>query len=204
MKYPFLASILILCALFYYENKKADKRNRANAKAYWDRELEANSTRKKPLDDVEFIKIPLDTLPCDKALDDNIVSEKVEDIKKLANDDIANFTNLTNTDLKLMYGVANLPYLQQCDMNYTVLVRTLNEWGQRLHELGLDDDALCVLEYAIRCKTDISKTYFLLADIYIQNNEISKAESLLENAESIQSPLKKSILETLNNKLSVS
>lgn len=201
MKYPFLASILILCALFYYERKKADRKYANSMKEFLDRELEANNTRKKPLDNLNLIKIDLSILPIEIGKDDVIIAEKIKDILNISKEDIVNFTGKTNTDLKLEYGVANLPYLQQCDMNYTVLARTLQEWASRLYELGYVNEALTVAEFAISTNTDISKTYYLAADIYIENNDKSKISKLLELAEAINTPLKSSIIKTLKEKL---
>lgn len=201
MKYPFLASILILCALFYYERKKADRKYDNSIKNFIERELQANNTRKKPLDNIEYIKIDLDLLPIDTANNDDIVSEKCKDIIDLSSQPIVNFTGMTNTDLKLEYGVANLPYLQQCDMNYTVLARTLQEWAARLFELGHVAEALSVVEYAISTNTDVSKTYYLAADIYKSSDEIDKINGLIERAKSLNTPLRNSIISNLEKKL---
>lgn len=201
MKYPFLASILILCALFYYERKKADRNYDSSMKKFWDRENEANNTRKKPLDDLQYINIDLSVLPMDIAGDDDVISEKQQDIINLSSEPVVNFTGLTNTDLKLEYGVANLPFLQQCDMNYTVLARTLQEWAQRLYELGYIDQALDVLEYAVGTHSDVSKTYYLAADIYITKNKSHKISELISIAETLNTPLKNSIVSTLKQKL---
>ena len=200
MKYPFLASILILCALFYYENKKADKKFRNSKEAFWERESLANSTRKKPLDDLTYIIPDLASLPTDIECDDPIIKEKVSDLVSLSEEKIVNFTGMTNTDLKLKYGVANLPFLQQCDNNYTVFVRTLQEWAERLYALGYSNEALCVARYAIDQGTDISKSYFLAADIYLSNGRPDQINDLIKAAETINTPLKNSIISTLKEK----
>lgn len=200
MKYPFLASFLVFCAVFYLRNRKVDKQRERNKKEYFDLEARANNTRKQPLDNLEYIKIPLETLPVSICTDDSTINECLSDLNELVKDDIVNFTGLTNTDLKLQYGPANLPYLQKCDMCYTHLVRILHEWAKQLYALDYHKEALTVLEYAVSIKADISNIYFMCADIYLEENNPEKIDKLIETASSLNSVLKDSIVRTLNSK----
>ncbi len=128
-------------------------------KEFWTRERKANSVRKKPLDDLDYVKIPLDKLPVD-ALPDN---ERAEEYRRSPYFSVytadRNLTGFTNTDLKLEYGTANITPLSQYDQNYTVLVRTLQQWADLLLDSGLTDDAETVLAYAVSIGTDVSHTY---------------------------------------------
>ena len=142
MKYPFFASFLVLCAIFYHNRKKIDRTDASIMQEYYNRENEANNTRKQPLDDLDYINIPFDTLPTDVLPDDDTIAECISDMEMLTKESIVNFTGMTNTDLKLAYGPANLPFLQKCDMNYTHLVRILNTWASRLYELDRHEAAL--------------------------------------------------------------
>lgn len=201
MKYPFFASFLVLCAVFYHNRKKADKIQAQTMQEYFDRENEANNTRKQPLDDLEYISIPSELLSLGTQGDDSTIAECMEDLRKLSEESIVNFTGLSNTDLKLMYGPANLPFLQKCDMNYTFLVRVLNTWSSRLCELGFKEDALAILEFAISIKADVSSIYYNAADIYIEQNTPDKIRNLISTAESLNSAMKNSIVRTLKGKL---
>lgn len=203
MKYPFFATFLVLCAIFYHNRKKADRSQARIMQEYFDRENEANNTRKQPLDDLELIKIDLDALPTDIMEDDDTIAECIKDIRNLAGESIVNFTGLTNTDLKLKYGPANLPFLQQCDANYTQLVRVLNTWAARLYENGRTDEALCVLEYAVSCKADVSSIYYLAATIYKEKKTPEKIEGLISTATELNSVIKDHIVENLKASLSM-
>lgn len=201
MKYPFFASFLVLCAIFYHNRKKADRSHAKIMQDYFKRENEANNTRKQPLDDLEYIKIDLSNLPTQAYDDDDLIKECIKDITRLCEESIVNFTGLTNTDLKLKYGPANLPFLQQCDLNYTQLVRILNTWASRLFELNDHDSALIVSEYAISLKADISNIYYMASDIYIEKGTPEKILSLIEIAEELNSVMKDHIVENLRSKL---
>lgn len=200
MKYPFFASFLVLCAIFYHNRKKADKIYAQTMKDYFDRENEANNTRKQPLDNLDYISVPSELLSLDVLKDDSTIEECIKSINQLSEESIVNFTGLSNTDLKLQYGPANLPFLQKCDMNYTYLVRTLNTWASRLYEMDYHNEALIILEYAISIKADISNIYYTAADIYLEQNTPDKINDLLATAESLNSVMKNSIIRTLKTK----
>ena len=85
MKYPFFASFLVLCAIFYHNRKKADRSHAKIMQDYFKRENEANNTRKQPLDDLEYINIDLDRLPTQVFCDDDLIVECINDITILQN-----------------------------------------------------------------------------------------------------------------------
>ena len=197
MKFPFLASFIVLIIAITLASKQAEKKQRKKEKDFWDREQKANFVRKKSLDDLEYIAIPFDSFPMTTACDDETVASCHRDLRGLEGDKIVNFTGLSNTDLKLEYGTANITALSQYDQNYTLFVRTLQEWGKRLYDLGYHDEALTVLEYAIATRTDISATYYLAASIYHEKGQTSKINHLLLVAETLQSAMKNAIVRTL-------
>ena len=168
-----------------YDEKKMDE--------YRVRELEANSTRKKSMDDLVFISLPLESFPMDIMTDDNQIKEIHETILNLSGEKILNLTGISNTDLKLKYGVANLPLLTHYDQCYTLLVKTLQSWALLLYEKGYEKECQTLLEFAIDTNTDISGTYKLLATIYVKNGEKTKFENLKSKTENLNSAMKKPI-----------
>ena len=197
MKFPFLASFIVLIITITLASKKAEKKRLKNTEEFWERERKANAVRKKSLEDLEYISIPFDSFPMDTAADDDIITSCHKDLESLRDEKIVNFTGFSNTDLKLEYGTANITPLSQYDQNYTLFVRTLQAWGKQLHELGYHDEALTVLEYAIATRTDISATYYLAASIYQEKGQAEKINHLLLVAETLQSAMKNAIVRTL-------
>ncbi len=192
-----LASLIVLIIAIAWASKKTDKKRQKINDDFWERERQSNFVRKKSLDDLEYISIPFDTFPMDIATEDEIIVSCHRDLEDLRNEKIVNFTGFSNTDLKLAYGTANITALTQYDQNYTLFVRTLQTWGNRLYELGYHEEALCVLEYAIATRTDISATYYLAASLYHEKGEDSKINHLLLVAETLQSAMKNPIVRTL-------
>ncbi len=197
MKTLFLSSLIVFCLLIAYENKKHKKMEEKFQKDFWDREARANSTRKKSLDNLPYITIPFESLPMETMQDNEHIKDIHALLKNLSTQNIVNFTGYTNTDLKLEYGTANITCLSEYDQNYTLLARTLQEWAEYLLAAGFTDDAQTVLEFAISTRTDISSSYYLLADIYDDKNETDKKAALLETAQTLNSAMKNAIVRTL-------
>ena len=100
---------------------------------------------------------------------------------------IVNLTGISNTDLKLEYGTANITVLTEYDQNYTLLARSLNQWGLFLKKNDQIAEAKKVFEFAIETKSDISNTYYELAEIYAKDLDFSKIEELCNLAEELPS-----------------
>ena len=177
MSLKILASLIILIAVVAHATKRQQRIAENREKEFWARERKANSVRKKPLDDLDYVKIHLDKLPVD-ALPDNERAEEYRSLlTSLSTQPIVNLTGFTNTDLKLEYGTANITPLSQYDQNYTVLVRTLQQWADLLLDSGLTDDAETVLAYAVSIGTDVSHTYYALAKICLLYTSPSPRDS---------------------------
>lgn len=197
MNLPVLTSVLIFVAIITFFNIRSTKLRKKKSDEYWERERKSNFVRKKSLEDLEYISIPFNSFPMTTACDDEIIEACIKDLRSLENEKIVNFTGISNTDLKLTYGTANITVLTQYDQNYTLFVRTLQEWGKRLHELGYDAEARTVLEYAINTRTDISATYYLLAELYAMNDEPEKIKHLIFVADTLQTVMRNPIVRTL-------
>ncbi len=128
---------------------------------------------------------------------DDEISEYQDTVRRLSGKRILNLNGLSNTDLKMEYGAANLPDLTEYDNNYITLVNILAKWGARLIELERYDDAVTVLEYGISIKSDVSRNFYLLADEYRRRNEPDKIDALTEAAGQLESIMKKPILQKL-------
>ncbi|MDR2547487.1 MAG: hypothetical protein LBC96_08310 [Lachnospiraceae bacterium] len=180
------------------------KKNEAEQeKEFWDTEQKANTTRRKSLDDLDYIQIPFDDLPFALMSDDQKVSEYHQTLRTLAENPIVNLTCITNTDLKLRYGAANITKLSRYDSAYTILARTLQQWAKALFEAGLSEAACTVLEFAVATKTDVSDTYLLLSDIYHEAGKTESIESLISIAEELPSSHSRRITARLREKLDV-
>ncbi len=198
MKFPFFASFIVFCIWLSYEIRKNRKNQENTTDAFWERESKANNTRRKPLDDLNYIKIPFDILPMDALEDDPVIKECRDTLYTISESPIVNLTGISNTDLKLKYGAPNIDFLMLCDQRYTVLARTLQRFAQVLYDNALVREAQTVLEFAITTGTDVSSSYKLLAKIYQNNGEKEKIRELIPIAEGLNTALSDHIVSFLN------
>ncbi len=197
MSLAILASLIIF-ALVISRNISLQSKNRKNTeKSFWERERLSNSVRRKSLDNLEYITIPLDKFPISLLKDNSTVAECIETLEILSGQHIVNLTGYSNTDLKLEYGTANITALTEYDQNYTLLVRTLQKWADILLEEGHTQEAKTLMEFAISTRSDISRTYYKLAEIYASRMETERIQSLIDTAETLRSSTKNIIVRTL-------
>ena len=164
---------------------------------YWERERKANSTRKQPLTDLTYVKIPLETFPIGLVTGNERIDDCERKLQALSELPIVNLSEFSNTDLKLKYGVANITILSEYDQNFLQLVRVLHEYGKELMELGYEAEAETVLQFAILSGSDIKGSYLLLTDYYEKQGAYDKIELLMEQAEGLTSLMKKPIINAL-------
>ncbi len=197
MRFPSLFAIFVTFLLWLsYELRKAKKLDAASSASFWQREAQADNVRRQSLDNLDYITIPLDSLPFFYGIDEKL-DELQKNVTDLAPCTIVNLSNYTNTELKLMYGPANLPALTEYDQNFTRLARTLYQWGNRFAEIGRDNEAIQVLEYAVSIKSDVTAGYLLLGKLYQKKGTPQKIDSLIAAASSLNTLLKDSLIQQL-------
>lgn len=197
MKLILLASLIILASTISLITKRQSRKHNSSEKSFWEREKAANSVRRKPLDNLEYITIPLEKLPTGILKENSKVAEYIEIIESLSGQPIVNLTGYTNTDLKLEYGTANITVLTEYDQRYTLLARTLQQWADILLEQGYTDEAVTLMEFAIETHTDVSRTYYKLGEIYASHIETERVRELIAIAETLRSSNKDIIVRTL-------
>lgn len=201
MVFPFL-SIIAPSALFcYFFMKRTNRKATEKAEAFFERERVANSVRKQSLDDLSYINIDMNRIPNPDSYQIESLSDAYNKLYELSEKTIVNLTGVLNTDLKLKYGVANLPVLTEYDQNYTALCRAFLTLAKEYLNLSDKESAKMVLEYGIECKTDLKSHYILLADIYEEESEYEKIQWLISEAENINSMLKNSLIDELRGKI---
>jgi len=205
MKFPALATVIFFCIWLHFTLNRVSNADLKKRKSFWDRERQSNNVRKKSLDDLDYITIPLSDLPFGLLPDADSVIDSENIVKELSKEKIVNLTGLTNTDLKLMYGTANITPLSSYDQNYTSLVTALNKWGKELYIYGRYPEACRILEFAVNTKTDVTETYKLLCEMYQTKMELSsldaeeKIKNLLPIASSLRSLSKDRIIDVISS-----
>ena len=201
---------LIFLLWFTYERTKVNRIEKRDKDIFWERENTSNNTRKKNLDTLEYITIPDDIFPDkiierisisdrDSVLNDNEIERCASILKDLQEKRILNLTGKTTTELKFEYGPANLSMLDEYDTNFTLFAQTIYAYGDALHRLNLDNEAIRVLRFGIDSLSDISGNYKLLATLYAKYGQVEKIDELKKIAGGLDSLMKNAILRALDD-----
>lgn len=199
MIFPFLTIFLIFATVTFVTMRRTSNNYKIEQEKFIERERLANSTRKQSIDDLEYISIDISKVPMISS-DNERTLDLQKQISNLSEEKIVNLSDFTNTDLKLKYGVANLPILTEYDQNFTSMCRVFYDLSHQYFKEGHIDEAKSLLEYGIKCGTDLNTHYLLLADIYEEEGRYDKIDELIKYAENLKTLLKTSLIKKLNEK----
>lgn len=168
------------------------------------KEQEANLSRRKEIDKELFVTPDISVLPI-KDYGESPENKKIKDaqnlvIRKSKLTMIRFDEPISNTDLKLKYGYANLENITIYEEHYNSYMQALILWSELLIEKNNTEDAEKVLSEAINLKCDLSKAYMLLIDIYKKTNNLSKLEEIKKLVENSNLKLKAKILNYYSSK----
>ena len=193
-----LGLFIFFIFLLAYFRKKGIRDQEAVETTFWNRENEANHTRRKDISGLPYITIPSEIFSIGSVSDD-IIANALHSLEALQEKKILNLGGQSNTDLKMQYGPANLPSLMEYDQNYTDMLLAITTLVNRLIELEQTELAIPVLEFSIATGTDISTHYTLLATHYKNNGQADKIADLKEQAEKLNSLMKQAIIQKITD-----
>ncbi len=175
-----------------------DKKIEKNKRSFLERESKANSTRKADISNLDYVNLSLDKLPVNASSSDKYNS-LINELNQLSEKRIIDLSKYSNTELKLMYGPANLDALSEYDQNYLSLIRTLDSISSLLIEEGNISAAKEYLQYSISIGSDLSSSYGMLGKIYLDENDnksFNELEKLASRNKTLSGPI---IVNNLNN-----
>ena len=194
---PIFVFFVIFAVWTMYEIRKSNNKGKAISEAFWQRENDANNVRRQDISNLDYVDIPYDELPFDDNAHEPIKNYQ-DKILKLKGSKILNLTGYTNTDLKMMYGPANLNDLTEYDNNYITLVSNLGLWIKALYDEDHDANTNAIkalASYAVSIGSDVSTTYKILASIYLESDMIPEIYELIDKATELNS-LNKDVIVT--------
>lgn len=191
--------VLFICFIvfilwFRVKSKQADNATNNPREEFLRREYEANFTRKKDISGLNYIIVPENALPFTETTDEE-EQQLQENARKIISGKMLNLSGISNTDLKLEYGRANLDLLSGYDQNFSSFLRCLDQWADYLcSKKGDKKCAKQILEYSVSIGSDITRTYTTLANIYLEENEPGKIQPLIDKVEESNFFMKDSII----------
>lgn len=157
--FPFLAIFIVFCLLLTFYIRKNDTAQQKVQDEFWEKERLSNAVRKKDISKLDYITIPLDKIPV------KLETSTEKAIFSLAEKPMLNFVGMSNTDLKLAYGTANLDILTEYENNFLEYVALLPDYAMELAEAGETEAACILLEAAVSANADSRKIDNLLAKL---------------------------------------
>ncbi len=112
-----------------------------------------------------ILPYPIEKIP------QNLHTDAEKTLVRLSSDKMLNLSGITNTELKLEYGAANLDELSSYDANFTEFVSAVNTYAQELLAADQKDTAKDLLELAVSFHADAISIYTTLADLYKENGQ---------------------------------
>ena len=109
-----LILFILFIAVITFAIKRADSAQAKVNEEFWEKERKANSTLRGDTTDLCYITIPEKVFPLN--------NDKINDLRDKT---LVNLTGMTNTDLKLKYGILNFKKLSEYDDNFTKFVSML-------------------------------------------------------------------------------
>ena len=133
-----LILFILFIAVITFAIKRADSAQAKVTEEFWEKERKANSTLRGDTTDLCYITIPEKFFPLN--------NDKINDLRDKT---LVNLTGMTNTDLKLKYGILNFKKLSEYDDNFTKFVSMLPDYYNRLKEAGYESLGNELLELAV-------------------------------------------------------
>ena len=151
--FVFLAIFIVFLLYINFLMHKNKRAQENLEKQFWNRERSANFTRKKDISNLNYLIITEDKIP------QNLTTDAKKSLETLCGQKMLNLSSMSNTDLKLEYGVANLDELSACDDRFSTFERNAAIYAQELSDAGYTDQARQLLEFAVSCHVDNSSIY---------------------------------------------
>lgn len=187
----FTICFIIFLLIWNYKIRKSNSQQQNLEDSFWEREREANLARRKDISNLDYIILPENLLPANPQTPTEMEFASLQGQKML------NLTGLSNTDLKMEYGVQNLEELSAYDETFTKFVRLLPEYAGELISSDKLSEAKKLLEFGIEHKADSKAAFLQLAEIYKKLGQDDQIQHLILVAGEINSLSKLPIISAL-------
>jgi len=199
-----LVFLLITIVVIQIRLQKSTRLDQASKEEFWEKEQQSLVVRKKAFHAEDFIQVPEDGLELRKPSkldqgDQLYYSQLIQTNRQLEQEDMMNFSHLSNTDLRIRYGTANQTIVAENEANYNNYLNNLAKLADIYKKYDDDSQAIAILERCIAMNSDTSKHYLALGELYHGNHMNHKLLPLIDLVEKSDLRLKKGLLESLRS-----
>lgn len=205
MALPSLFILFItLVILFQYNLRKNTKIENKMKEAFWKNERDSLVVRKKDFTDEDYIHIPdtplvLESTETFEEGDKLYYKQLVRQLNQLETLDMMNFSDMTNTEIRLAFGTANQTIVQNNEVNYNNYLKTLAKLSKLYEDYKLYPSAISILERCIAMNSDYKEHFLHLGAMYRKTNQQVSLKALITKADALESPMKKGLVDALKS-----
>jgi len=205
---PFLFLGILLVILFVIRGRMnyANRNYGSKVGEFLEAEREANEARRRDIPEELFYRPDVSAFSLPRVAlggSEDAADKLRESILALAKTPMLRFgPGMTNRELKLTYGAANIDFIAECEENFNDFVNRLHEYSAALYAAGMLDDAETNMLECVRAGTGAAAPYRLIADVCAEKRDAEGFESLREAAEDadMEMLIKNRILEYIDSK----
>lgn len=205
MAFPTLF-ILFLIGIFIFQHhlRKNMKIEDKTKDEFWRKEQSSLVVRKKEIAPEDYIipdiselsfQLPEDMEPGDELQ----LKQLIKRIKDLSTHDMMNFSNLSNTDLRIRFGTANQSIITNNEYTYNNFLKALASYAHLINEYKHPEESIIALKQCISLGSDYSDHFVYLGQLYLDLHMPNDFSDLKTIANSLETSNKKGILEKLES-----
>lgn len=199
MAFPCLAVFITICLVLFFRYKFINDKREEKEQDFFDKERSARTTVGH-IYESDYEVIPLSKFSFNLCEDPSIV-EMEEKIKVLSTEKLLNLTGVSNTDVKLRFGVNHFDEAVACGEKYDELIGLLVNYAIGLDDHGFSEESANILEYLVKNDCDIKAAWIALGKHYASKSEFDKIKSLIEKVDSSKLSIKSATKQQLTDML---
>lgn len=193
---------LIAIFIFRHHMKKSSKKQNDVSKAFWAKEASSLVVRKKDLTQVDYVypNLTEEDLKGEAWLEaqgQKSLYRYETQIAGLLKQPMMNFQSMSNTDLRLTFGTANLTIIRENEERWNSYLKALYQMGSKLLASGETVYSIKLLEEGIAMGTDNRQHFLTLGRYYKDSGDTDAYHQLLATAQSLESLTKNALVRDL-------
>lgn len=195
MAFPCLAVFITFCLVLFFRYKYLDEKREKQEDEFFTKEQLARTTVGK-IQDSDYEVIPLSKFPFNLCEDPSMI-EMEEKIKDLSNEKLLNLTGISNTDVRLRFGVNHFEEATLAGEKYDELMGLLVNYATSLDDHGFSIESGLMLEHLIEMDCDIKSAWIALGKFYASTSNYDKLRELHDKVDSSKLSIKNATKEQL-------
>lgn len=205
MAFPsFFIIFVILIFIFQHHLRKNMKAENKSKDEFWQKEQSSLVVRKKEFTSEDFITPNIEelslTIPPDMDPGDELqLKQLIKRLKDLSSLDMMNFSQLSNTEIRLKFGTANQSIVENNEYTYNNYLKALASYAYLMNEYKNKAESITALEQCISIGSDYSEHFHYLGKLYLEDRKVDEYKQLIDTASKMTTLNKKGILEKLES-----